>query len=97
VGRLKNVSGEAREVPLLGNRVVEPDEVVDVDDELLDPEQYVWPASTWQVVEPPATEDRTVEQLQAELRERGLPVSGTKAELVERLATADSETAGEVA
>ena len=49
MGRLKNVSGEAREVPLLGNRVVEPDEVVDVDDELLDPEQYVWPASTWQV------------------------------------------------
>jgi len=49
MAKLRNVSGEAREVPLLGNRVVEPDEVVDVDDELLDPEQYVWPESTWQV------------------------------------------------
>ena len=47
MGRLKNVSGEAREVPLLDNRVVEPDEVVDVDDQLL--EEFAWPASTWQV------------------------------------------------
>ena len=47
MARLKNVSGEAREVPLLGNRVVEPDEIVDVDDELL--AEYVWPEATWQV------------------------------------------------
>lgn len=47
MGRLKNVSGEAREVPLLGNRVVEPNEIVDVDDELL--AEFVWPESTWQV------------------------------------------------
>lgn len=47
MGRLKNVSGEAREVPLLGNRVVEPDEVVDIDDELL--AEFAWPESTWQV------------------------------------------------
>ena len=47
MGRLKNVSGEAREVPLLGNRVVEPDEIVDIDDELL--AEYVWPEATWQV------------------------------------------------
>ena len=47
MARLKNVSGEAREVPLLDNRVVEPDEVVDVDDKLL--AEFVWPAVTWQV------------------------------------------------
>lgn len=44
MGRLKNVSGEAREVPLL-NRVVEPDEEIDVDDELL--AEFAWPESTW--------------------------------------------------
>lgn len=47
MGRVKNVSGEAREVPLLGNRVVEPDEVVDVADELL--AEFAWPESTWKV------------------------------------------------
>lgn len=47
MARLKNVSGEAREVPLLDNRIVEPDEVVDVADELL--AEFVWPETTWQV------------------------------------------------
>ena len=47
MARLKNVSGEARQVPLLDNRVVEADEIVEVDDQLLD--DFTWPESTWQV------------------------------------------------
>lgn len=42
-------------------------------------------------------ETRTVADLQDELREKGLPVSGTKAELVERLEHADDATDGEAA
>jgi hypothetical protein len=36
-------------------------------------------------------EDLTVEQLKEQARERGLPVSGTKAELLERLQERDSD------
>jgi hypothetical protein len=84
VARLKNVSGEAREVPLLDNRVVEADEIVEVDDQLLT--DYTWPETTWQAV---ADAERTVEELRAELKARDLPTSGTKPELLERLADAD--------
>lgn len=60
MARLKNVSGEAREVPLLGNRIVEPDEIVDVDDELL--AEFAWPESTWEIVaEKKAAKGKTAE------------------------------------
>jgi molybdopterin converting factor small subunit len=42
-----------------------------------------------------APEDRTVEELKDELRERDLPVSGTKDELIDRLAEADEPSADE--
>jgi hypothetical protein len=47
VGRVTNISGEAREVPLLGNQIVEPDQTVEVDDQLL--KDFAWPESTWKV------------------------------------------------
>jgi len=54
VAKLKNISGEARDVPLLAEleavevRVVEPGETVTVPDEVLT--EFVWPATTWEVV-----------------------------------------------
>lgn len=40
-------------------------------------------------------DDRTREELREELRERGLPVSGTKRELAERLRSAEEDSAEE--
>jgi hypothetical protein len=42
-------------------------------------------------VEMAALEDQTLQQLKEQARERGLPVSGTKAELIERLAEEPDE------
>jgi hypothetical protein len=56
MARLKNVSGETKEVPLLANLglplVVEADEVVEVPDEAF--AEFAWPESTWQVTKPAA-------------------------------------------
>jgi hypothetical protein len=50
VARFKNVSGGAREVPLLAELglpgIVEADEIVEVPDEVA--AGYVWPEETWQ-------------------------------------------------
>lgn len=91
MARLKNVSGEARQVPLLEDRVVEADEIVEVDDQLV--AEFAWPESTWLAV---GDAERTVEDLRVELKARDLPTSGAKAELLERLAQADAaDEAGE--
>jgi hypothetical protein len=91
--RFKNVSGGAREVPLLAELgqpgIVEADEIIEVADEVAD--GYVWPEDTWQVA---GNAEQTVEELRAELRARDLPTSGTKAELLERLANADKGEGG---
>jgi hypothetical protein len=56
VARFKNVSGGAREVPLLAEvglpAIVEADEIVEVPDEVAD--GYVWPEETWQATKPAA-------------------------------------------
>lgn len=51
MAKLRNVSTDTLVVPALNGRVVEPDEVVEVRDELL--EELVWPETTWAVVAPP--------------------------------------------
>jgi hypothetical protein len=51
----------------------------------------------WQVIDPEAEralDDLTVEQLRSRARDAGLPVSGTKAELLERLSTYEQDQAG---
>jgi hypothetical protein len=54
VARFKNVSGGAREVPLLAELgqpgIVEADEIVEVPDEVA--AGYVWPEETWQITKP---------------------------------------------
>jgi hypothetical protein len=47
VARITNISGEDRDVPLLGGRTVADGETVEVDDQLL--EDFAWPESTWKV------------------------------------------------
>lgn len=80
--RYRNIAGEPVSVPALGlgpgaPMVVEPDQIVD------------WPedveAGDPAIFAPVADEDLTVEALKDQLRDRGLPVSGTKAELQARL------------
>lgn len=51
MAKYRNVSGEARVVPLVGGRVVEPDEVITVPDQIAG--QYVWPEDTWQAEDAP--------------------------------------------
>lgn len=83
---VRNISADRRHVPLL-DRDVDPDELVEVPDELV--WEYAWPADTWDVDAPVEPVDvRTVAQLRDELRAAGLPLSGTKQELVRRLASA---------
>jgi hypothetical protein len=54
VARFKNVSGGAREVPLLVELglpgIVEADEIVEVPDDVA--AGYVWPEETWQATKP---------------------------------------------
>jgi hypothetical protein len=75
-------------VAVLNNRLVSPDELVEMDDETF--QSVVWPEDTWTVVDAP-DDERTVEQLREELRRRDLPTSGKKADLVKRLADAPPE------
>ena len=89
MGTVRNISADPRNVPLLG-RHVDVDEVLEVSDELLDPEAHFWDPEVW-VVELSAADSRTVVELKAELESRGLSVSGTKSDLIERLAAADGE------
>jgi hypothetical protein len=49
--QIRNISRESLHVPLLG-RVVEPDELVEIDDVLL--AGHVWPPTTWRVETEPA-------------------------------------------
>jgi hypothetical protein len=81
VATARYLGPERVSVPLLG-RDVDPDEAVEVPDEYL--EQYSW-GPDWQV-EGSSDDPRTVPDLKAELSKRGLPTSGNKAELIERLA-----------
>lgn len=73
-------------------REVSADEAVEVPDEWL--EDYAWASELWQV-EGSSDDPRTVKQLQSELRELNLSTSGTKAELIERLAQPPAEKSGE--
>lgn len=91
MGTVRNISPDARHVPLI-DRQIEPGEVVDVPDDLLDPEHHSWDPDVWQV-EAIAEDSRTLAELKAAAEERGLPVSGTKRDLVERIAAHDAESA----
>lgn len=51
MAKVRNVSPDTLVVPLLGGRVVEPDEVVEVGDDLF--LEHDWPESTWAVVSAP--------------------------------------------
>ena len=84
MGTVKNLSPDARYVPLI-DRQVEPGETVDVDDALLNPEHHAWDSEVWQVS---GGDPRTLAGLKAEAEARGLPTSGTKRDLIERLAAA---------
>lgn len=81
MGTVKNISGEARSVPSL-DRQIGAGETVEVADELLDPAHRSWDPEVWQVT---ANDPRSLAELKAEAEKRGLPVSGTKRDLVERL------------
>lgn len=81
MGTVKNISPDVRNVPAIGQQV-EPGETVDVADELLDPKNRSWDPDVWQVT---GGDPRTLAELKAEAETRGLPVSGTKRDLVERL------------
>lgn len=88
---VRNISPDRRQVPVL-DREVDADELVEIPDELA--WDLSWDPEVWEVDAPgrPAPDDpRTVAELQDELRGRGLPVSGNKPELIERLAQAESE------
>jgi hypothetical protein len=68
------------------DRPADEDDEEDIDDPL-DPEAI---AEEEQAAPGAEIEGPTRDELRAQLRERGLPVSGTKAELAERLADADA-------
>jgi hypothetical protein len=53
VAKLRNISPDTLQVPLLG-ATVEPDQVVDVPDQLF--KDYAWPDSLWSVVSAKKTE-----------------------------------------
>lgn len=86
MGSVKNISGEARFVPAI-DRQIDAGETVDVADELLDPAHRSWDPDVWQIS---GGDPRTLGELKAEAEKRGLPVSGTKRDLVERLAAAET-------
>ena len=77
-------------VSALNGRLVQPDELVELDDEVY--QAHVWPEDTWVVVDAPE-DPRTAAELKAELERRGLPTSGRKSELAKRLAEAPPEDA----
>jgi hypothetical protein len=91
VGSIRNLTDSALSVTPLNGRNVDPDELVEVDDEVL--RNYAWPADTWAVEydRDEADDDpRTVAELRDALKAKGLPQTGTKKELIERLAGADT-------
>ena len=95
MGSIRNRTDSDLSVTPLDGRNVAPDELVQIPDEVL--RQYVWPDETW-IVEYDAedADPRTVPELRDELKKAGLPVSGTKPELIERLAQpADIASDGE--
>lgn len=49
MAKVRNISNEELSVPLLG-RSVEPDTVVEVDDDVFN--AHAWPETTWAVVTP---------------------------------------------
>lgn len=79
---LRNLGHSDLSVPALNNRVVAPDEVVETDN---DTARGFLGQDTWGV-ELDDEDPRTLPELKAELAERGLPTSGRKADLIERLA-----------
>lgn len=50
MAKLRNISNDVLVVPALGGVTVEPDQVVDVPDDLA--EEMDWPETTWAVVAP---------------------------------------------
>lgn len=84
MGTIRNLSPDARFVPLI-DRVVEPGETVEVTDDLVDPKLRSWDPDVWELS---GGDPRTLAELKKEADRRGLPVSGTKRDLIERLAAA---------
>ena len=80
---LRNISDSALSVPNLNNRLVEPDELVEVDNDVA--RGFVGQDATWKV-ELDDDDPRTLPELKAELQARGLPTTGRKADLIQRLA-----------
>lgn len=103
-GQLRYRGPDQANVPLLG-RTVEPDELVEVPVEWLDPRVRAWSPDLWEVVDDggagqlahdqaaAAYRSRTVDELRAELAARpgDLPTEGLKDELVERLLDDDAK------
>lgn len=91
MAKVQNVSGQKLTVPILG-RDVEPDDVVEVDDDLY--ESFVPPAETrspdhpWSGIEAPDTSELRGKALDEALKEHGLPTTGTADEKRDRLAEA---------
>ena len=79
--KIRNISGLDLWVPWLG-RDVKVDEVVEVPDD--DAEAYTVQEETWAEA---GSRDLSKAELEALAEARGLPKSGTKAELIERLNT----------
>jgi len=87
VGTIKNTSPDDRYVPAL-DRQIAAGETVEVADELLDPNLRFWDPEVWKVT---GGDPRTLTELKAEAEARGLPTSGTKRDLIERLAAAPAD------
>ena len=82
---LRNLTASTLSVPALNGRHVEPDEAVEVPDDVA--AGFMGQDATWRV-ELDDDDPRTLAQLKAELEAKGLPTTGRKSELIERLATA---------
>lgn len=81
---LRNIGPCALLVPALGNRRVGEDELVEVDNDIA---RGFLGQPDWQV-ELDDDDPRLVPELRKALGDAGLPTSGRRAELLERLATA---------
>lgn len=88
--KVKNVSGQVVRCDFVPGSYVDPDAVVDVPETQPDGSPLIWHPDIW---EPVGTGGGpSLAELQDQAREAGLPVSGTKAELAERLAEASAST-----
>lgn len=56
MAKVRFVGSEPHEVPLLG-RVVEPDELVEIPDDVL--EEFEWPAAQWDVIDSSKSKAKT--------------------------------------